>query len=115
MNDSATTSETAKEGVFHHKTETVISDHEKIIVALAPLIEQFAPVAHAWRAADVEKCKAAESGMTERQKVISGTLVLVVGSVCFLAWACIGAGQASIAEKIVIGLLAFLGGVGLRR
>lgn len=115
MSNTDTANDSSKEGVFHHKTETITSDHEKMLIALAPLAEKLAPLAHAWRAADTENIKAAESGQTRRQYVTSAMLVAVVASVCGLAWASIVAGQAQIAEKIVIGLLAFLGGIGARR
>ena len=45
----------------------------------------------------------------------SMSLVLVVLCVARLAYALITNDQAATAEKIVIGLLAFLGGVGVRR
>lgn len=115
MSNTETTNGTPKEGVFHHKTETVTSDHEKMITALAPLVEKLAPLVHAWRDTETEKAKLAETGSVHRQYITSGALILIVAAVCWLAYSSIQAGQATIAEKIVIGLLAFLGGIGARR
>lgn len=107
--------QTAQEGVFHHKTETVTTDHEKIVAAFTPLVEALTPSVEAWRTADLEKVKVTEVQATRRQMIASATVVGVVAAVAFLAWSAIDSGQAATAEKIVIGLLAFLGGLGVRR
>lgn len=107
--------EPAEPGVFHHKTETITTDHEKVIAALAPLAEQFAPVVQAWRTAELEKVKTVESEATRRQIWSSASLVAVVGLVAWLAFEAMTANLPGTAEKIVIGLLAFLGGLGARR
>lgn len=115
MTDSDTTNNPAKPGVFHNKTETIHTDTEKVVAAFAPLIEHLKPLFEAWKSSEVEKAQAAESGFTKRQWANSITLIAVVVAVCWLAYAAIGAKEPAIAEKIVIGLLAFLGGFGARR
>lgn len=115
MSDAHTGEEAPREGVFHHKTETITTDHEKVIAALAPLAEHLAPVVQAWRAADLEKVKVVESEATRRQLWSSASLVALVGLVAWLAFEAMSANLPGTAEKIVIGLLAFLGGLGARR
>jgi len=101
--------------VTHHKSETIIADYEKVIVAMAPLAEKLSPLVEAWRGGEAAKVKAAESGANARQLMTSVSLILVVACVAGLACVAIVNNQAATAEKIVIGLLAFLGGVGVRR
>lgn len=115
QDNQATGPQAAKDGVSHHKTETVTTDHEKIVAAFTPLVEALTPSVEAWRTTDLEKVKVTEAQVTWRQMIASATVVGVVSAVVFLAWAAINNGQAATAEKIVIGLLAFLGGLGVRR
>lgn len=105
----------ADTGVVHHKTETITTDYEKIITALAPAIEKLAPLVHAWRDAETNKAETAERGNTNRAIATNVSLVVIVACVAGLAYAAISDGQGATAEKIVIGLMAFLGGLGARR
>lgn len=107
--------EDPESGGTHHKTETITTDHEKIVAALAPVIDKLAPLVHAWRDVESEKVKANETGNTWRAAINNVTLVLIVGCVSGLAYSALSFEQGATAEKIVIGLLAFLGGLGARR
>lgn len=115
MNDAQPGPGAPEPGVLHHKTETITTDHEKIVAALAPLAEHLAPVVQAWRAADLEKVKVAEAEVTRRQIWSSLSLVFLVAIVAWLAYSAMQSSMPATAEKIVIGLLAFLGGLGARR
>lgn len=104
------------DGVLHQKTEISIANWDKIVEHAGPHAKE---AVAAWRSTEVDKVRLAEAGATERTKylALSGFAVLacVVLSVVYLACASIEAGRADIAEKIVIGLLAFVGGYGARQ
>lgn len=79
------------------------------------MLQQLGPLVEAWRAVEVEKVQATETNITKRQYAVSVTLAAVVAVVAGLAALALHTGQGATAEKIVIGLLAFLGGIGARR
>ncbi len=112
---STQTDEPAKAGVAHHKTETVHTDYEKIVAAFAPIAKDFAPVVAAWRTAEAEKTKTTEGEISRRLLYSNVTMMLIVGCICGLAGVALCFNQTASAEKVVIGLLAFLGGFSARR
>lgn len=107
--------EPPEKSVSHNITETITIDYEKIATACAPLFDRATPAVEAWRSAEIGKAKVAENGLTYRTIVTHVSLVSVVACVSTLAYFALTGGQGAIAEKIVIGLLAFLGGFGMRR
>lgn len=108
MDQTEKTQEPGSNGVLHHKTETVTTDYEKIINAAGPLI-------NVWQTSETERKRLHEEGSTKRTGSANLTLLLIVAIFCILAAISVYSGNAGIAEKIVIGLLGFLGGMYMRR
>lgn len=108
MNQPETSKEATTEGVTHRKTEAVTMDYEKMITAASPLISS-------WQGGETERARLQEEGATKRTTSGNWTLLAIVAMFCALGGVAIYSSNPGIAEKIVIGLLGFLGGMYMRR
>lgn len=110
MEETKPGQEMAREGVTHHKTETITTDHEKVIAALGPSLEKLAPLIQAWQTGEVEKAQTQSATNTAAVRSSNRTIAYIVTVFCVLAGLALWRDANGVSEKIVIGLLAFLGG-----